>query len=147
MAKDMYMKIRGDGGITIDPSEIIDISNITLGVKREIVIEFLKNWHEMLLNCNEITCDNCKFYIDGECKGMLDLCLDEDTFIYRAKLAADVVTSGDLRVRRITKTGAIKILESKIDYFKNGNIDSKNREYFESLCLAVKALKENKSKE
>lgn len=140
-------EIGSGGSFTIDSSELVDISNISREVKRRIAIEFLENWYRMFLNCSEVTCNNCKFCIDGECKGILDLCLDEERFSYRARLAANVVTSGDLRIRHITKTDAIKILESKIDHLKDEDIDTKNREYFEALCIAVDSLKENKSKE
>ena len=141
------MGTRSDGTLIIDSSEFIDISNISRGIKRRIVIEFLENWYKMLLSCSEVTCDNCKFCINGECKGILDLCLDEEKFVYRAKLAANVVTSGDLRIRRVTKTDAIKILESKIDYLNKENVSTKEQEYFEALCIAVDALKGDKSKE
>lgn len=84
----------------IDHAEAFRISQ---KVKNEIILDFMKKWHEIREGCDERSCYNCKFngvkYGDISCNlDDVDDTADEETFIEVVNLLIDVVASGDTRI-------------------------------------------------
>lgn len=80
----------------IDHAEAFGISQ---EVKNEIILDFMKKWHEIRMGCYARECHNCKFrrdeYGDTSCNlDDVDNTADEETFLEAVNLLIDVVASG-----------------------------------------------------
>lgn len=127
----------------IDHAEAFGISQ---EVKNEIILDFMKKWHEIREGCDERECHNCKFIGDKDgdiaCKlDNVDDTADEETFLEAVKLLMDVVDSGDARILQLTLNDAVGILRKGIEIL-NGKEDDEARRRVEALRMAVRALEE-----
>lgn len=100
----------------IDHAEAFRISQ---EVKNEIILDFMKKWHEIRMGCDERSCYNCKFKgVERGCKlDYVDDYVNEETFLEAVKLLMDVVDSGDARIIQLTTNEATKILRKEIMEF------------------------------
>lgn len=128
-----------------DHAEPCEISQKT---KNEIILDFMKKWHEIRMGCYARECHNCKFrgdeYGDTSCNlDDVDDTADEETFLEAANLLIDVVASGDARILQLTPNDAVVILRKEIETL-HGKEDDEARRRVEALKMAVRALKEKK---
>ena len=98
----------------IDHAEAFRISQ---EVKNEIILDFMKKWHEIIMGCDERSCYNCKFKgVKRGCKlDYVDDYVNEETFLEAVKLLMDVVDSGDARIIQLTPNDAVWILRKGIE--------------------------------
>lgn len=127
----------------IDNVEPCEVSQET---KNEIILDFMKKWHEIREGCDERSCYNCKFKgIKCGCKlDNVDDCMNEETFLEAVKLLMDVVDSGDARIIQLTPNDAVGILRKGIEIL-NGKEDDEARRRIEALRMATRALEEKKN--
>lgn len=130
-------------GYNIDHAEPCEISQ---KVKNEIILDFMKKWHEIRDGCDERECHNCKFhgyeYGDTYCNlDYVDDTADEETFLEAVNLLIDVVASGDTRISQLTPNDAVGILRKEIETL-NGREDDEALGLVEALRMAVRALEE-----
>lgn len=126
-----------------DHAEPCEISQKT---KNEIILDFMKKWHEIRMGCYTRECHNCKFrgdeYGDTSCNlDNVDDTADEETFIEAVNLLIDVVASGDTRILQLTPNDAVGIIRKEIETL-NGKEDDEARGRMEALRMAVRALEE-----
>lgn len=122
---------------------------ISQKVKNEIILDFMKKWHEIREGCDERECHNCKFIGDKDgdiaCKlDNVDDTADEETFLEAVKLLMDVVDSGDTRILQLTTNDAVVILRKEIETLY-GKEDDEARGRIEALKMAVSALEEREN--
>ena len=127
----------------IDHAEAFRISQ---KVKNEIIMDFIKKWHEIRVGCDERSCYNCKFNGvkrgEDSCKlDNVDDCVNEEKFLEATNLLIDVVASGDARILRLTPSEAVEIIRKGIKLL-SGKEDDETRRRVEALKMAVKALEE-----
>lgn len=124
----------------IDHAEAFRISQ---EVKNEIILDFMKKWHEIRMGCDERSCYNCKFKgVKRGCKlDYVDDYVNEETFLEAVKLLMDVVDSGDARIIQLTPNDAVWILRKGIETL-NEKEDDEARRRAEALRMAVRALEE-----
>ena len=117
-------------------------------VKNEIILDFMKKWHEIRMGCDERSCYNCKFKgVKRGCKlDYVDDYVNEETFLEAVKLLMDVVDSGDTRIIQLTPNDAVGILRKGIEIL-NGKEDDEARRRIEALRMAVRALKEKRNEQ
>ena len=118
-------------------------------VKNEIILDFMKKWHEIREGCDERECHNCKFIGDKDgdiaCKlDNVDDTADEETFLEAVKLLMDVVDSGNTRILQLTTNDAVVILRKEIETLY-GKEDDEARGRKEALRMAVRALEEKEN--
>lgn len=118
-------------------------------VKNEIILDFMKKWHEIRMGCYARECHNCKFrgdeYGDTSCNlDDVDDTADEETFLEAVNLLIDVVASGDARILQLTPNDAAEILRKEIETL-NGREDDEARGHMEALKMAVRALEEKEN--
>ena len=125
----------------IDHAEAFRISQ---EVKNEIILDFMKKWHEIRMGCDERSCYNCKFKgVKRGCKlDYVDDYVNEETFLEAVKLLMDVVDSGDARIIQLTTNEATKILRKEIMELLHGEENGESRKHIMALKTAVKALEE-----
>ena len=127
----------------IDHAEPFGVSQ---KIKNEIILDFMKKWHEIREGCDERSCYNCKFNGvkcgEASCKlDYVDDCVGEKTFLETVNLLIDVVASGDVRILRLTPNDAVEILRKEIETLY-GKEDDEARGRMEALKMAVRALEE-----
>lgn len=117
---------------------------ISQKIKNEIILDFMKKWHEIREGCDERSCYNCKFKgVKCGCKlDNVDDYVNEETFLEAVKLLMDVVDSGDARIIQLTTNEATKILRKEIMELLHGEENVESRKHIMALKTAVKALKE-----
>lgn len=120
---------------------------ISQKIKNEIILDFMKKWHEIRMGCDERSCYNCKFIgVKRGCKlDYVDDYVNEETFLEAVKLLMDVVDSGDARIIQLTPNDAVGILRKGIEIL-NGKEDDEARRRIEALRMAVRALEERNDK-
>lgn len=126
----------------IDHAEAFGISQ---EVKNEIILDFMKKWHEIREGCDKRSCYNCKFNeVKYGCKlDNVDDCVNEETFLEAVKLLMDVVDSGDARILRLTPNEAVEVIRKEIKSL-HGKEDDETQGIIEALKMAVIALEERK---
>lgn len=126
----------------IDHAEAFGISQ---EVKNEIILDFMKKWHEIREGCDKRSCYNCKFNeVKYGCKlDNVDDCVNEETFLETVKLLMDVVDSGDARILRLTSNEAVEVIRKEIKSL-HGKEDDETQGIIEALKMAVIALEERK---
>lgn len=126
----------------IDHAEAFGISQ---EVKNEIILDFMKKWHEIREGCDKRNCYNCKFNeVKYGCKlDNVDDCVNEETFLETVKLLMDVVDSGDARILRLTPNEAVEVIRKEIKSL-HGKEDDETQGIIEALKMAVIALEERK---
>ncbi len=122
---------------------------ISQKVKNEIILDFMKKWHEIRMGCYARECHNCKFrgdeYGDTSCNlDDVDDTADKETFLEAVNLLIDVVASGDARILRLTPNDAAEILRKEIKPLC-GKEDDEARGHMEALKMAVRALEEKEN--
>ena len=127
----------------IDHAEAFGISQ---EVKNEIILDFMKKWHEIREGCDKRSCYNCKFNeVKYGCKlDNVDDCVNEETFLEAVKLLMDVVDSGDAHILQLTPNDAAGILRKGIETL-NGKEDDEARRRVEALRMAVRVLEEKEN--
>lgn len=130
----------------IDHAETFGISQ---KVKNEIILDFMKKWHEIRMGCYARECYNCKFrgdeYGDTSCNlEDVDDTANEETFLEAVNLLIDVVASGDACILQLTPNDAVGILKKEIETLY-GKEDDEARGRKEALRMAVRALEEKKN--
>ena len=130
----------------IDHAETFGISQ---EVKNEIILDFMKKWHEIRMGCYARECHNCKFrgdeYGDTSCKlDNVDDTADKETFLEAVNLLIDVVASGDARILQLTPNDAAEIIRKEIKPLC-GKEDDEARGRIEALKMAVRALEEREN--
>lgn len=116
-------------------------------VKNEIILDFMKKWHEIRMGCDERSCYNCKFKgVKRGCKlDYVDDYVNEETFLEAVKLLMDVVDSGDARIIQLTTNEATKILRKEIMELLHGEENGESRKHIMALKTAVRALEEKEN--
>lgn len=132
----------------IDHAEAFGISQ---EVKNEIILDFMKKWHEIRSGCDARECHNCKFIGDknGDIACELDNVddtADEGTFLTAVKLLIDVVASGDPHIIQLTTNEAAKMLRKRIKELHSDE-DAESQKYIEALRMAVMALEEKRNEQ
>ena len=130
----------------IDHAEAFGISQ---EVKNEIILDFMKKWHEIRMGCYARECHNCKFrgdeYGDTSCNlDDVDDTADKETFLEAVNLLIDVVASGDARILQFTPNDAAEIIRKEIKPLC-GKEDDEARGRMEALKMAVRALEEKEN--
>ena len=118
---------------------------ISQKIKNEIILDFMKKWHEIREGCDERSCYNCKFKgVKCGCKlDNVDDYVNEETFLEDVKLLMDVVDSGDARILRLTPNEAVEVIRKEIKSL-HGKEDDETQGIIEALKMAVIALEERK---
>lgn len=113
--------------------------------KNEIIMDFMKKWHEIRMGCAGRSCMNCKFLkdvVDGAYCWLDDVgSTDNARFLAAAKILFDVVASGDPHIWKLTPDEAIEVLEEEIKASKDMK-DAEAQKRVAALKMAVRALKE-----
>ena len=127
-----------------DHTEPCEISQKT---KNEIILDFMKKWHEIRVGCDERSCYNCKFNGvkrgEASCKlDNVDDCVNEEKFLEATNLLIDVVTSGDTRILRLTPSEAVEIIRKEIMELLHGEKNVESQKHMMALKMAVGALEE-----
>lgn len=128
-----------------DHTETCEVSQ---KVKNEIILDFMKKWHEIRLGRYARGCHNCKFrgdeYGDISCNlDDVDDTAEEETFLDAVNLLIDVVASGDACILQLTPNDAVGILKKEIETLY-GKEDDEARGRKEALKMAVRALEGKK---